>query len=405
MGTDPVIYIRTDGNAKIATGHLVRCLCIAQALESLGKSVCFLVSDADSSNLLLNLAASFFQGYSFSFDVKILETAVYDNLEAELEELRTLLKESPVHFNPDTKIFDCRISPQPDNIQCLKPRILLDSYFVTQKYLNSLREYAYIAYMDDLRAFDYNVDLIINYDVIPPSKKTEYQQAYTNAELTLLGAKYTPLRSQFQNQSITLRETVGDILITTGGSDPYHFTEAIVSYLLSQELAVNLHVVIGKLFTDTETLERLAAQSSNLKLYSNISNMAALMKQCDYAISAAGTTLYELCALGIPAISFTMADNQIIMAETFAETETIPYAGDIRTENLQENNALKNETLTSNLKSSNMEFVLNNINNHLNTLIRNPKQRIIQCHNMRRLVDGNGAIKIAEALLYVKRIL
>ena len=51
MGSDSVIYIRTDGNSKIATGHLVRCLCIAQALESLEKSVCFLVSDEDSFSL------------------------------------------------------------------------------------------------------------------------------------------------------------------------------------------------------------------------------------------------------------------------------------------------------------------------------------------------------------------
>ena len=91
MGTDSVIYIRTDGNSKIATGHLVRCLCIAQALESLGKSACFLVSDEDSFSLLKDLSASVFSGYTFSFDVKILKTACYDNMELELEELAVLL--------------------------------------------------------------------------------------------------------------------------------------------------------------------------------------------------------------------------------------------------------------------------------------------------------------------------
>ena len=78
MGTDSIIYIRTDGNSKIATGHFVRCLCIAEALENLGKRVCFLVSDTDSADLLQDLSSSIFQGYSFAFDVKILETAVYD---------------------------------------------------------------------------------------------------------------------------------------------------------------------------------------------------------------------------------------------------------------------------------------------------------------------------------------
>ena len=68
MGTDSVIYIRTDGNSKIATGHFVRCLCIAEALETLGKQVCFLVSDTDSADLLQDLSLSIFQGYSFSFE-------------------------------------------------------------------------------------------------------------------------------------------------------------------------------------------------------------------------------------------------------------------------------------------------------------------------------------------------
>ena len=88
MGTDSVIYIRTDGNAKIATGHFVRCLCIAQALETFGKQVCFLVSDTDSADLLNDLSNSIFQGYSFSFNVKILQTAVYNDLEQEMEELK-----------------------------------------------------------------------------------------------------------------------------------------------------------------------------------------------------------------------------------------------------------------------------------------------------------------------------
>ena len=62
MGTDSVIYIRTDGNSKIATGHFVRCLCIAEALETLGKQVCFLVSDTDSADLLRELSVSIFKG-------------------------------------------------------------------------------------------------------------------------------------------------------------------------------------------------------------------------------------------------------------------------------------------------------------------------------------------------------
>lgn len=387
MGTDSIVYIRTDGNSNIATGHLVRCLCVAQALESIGKSVCFLVSDDESHALLWALSATLFPGYSFSFQTKILETAVYDNLELELDELKTLLTKNVVCF--DTK--------QTASFQSISPVIFIDSYFVTETYLDSLQNYAKIAYMDDLRSFDYNVDLIINYDVIPLSKESEYKQAYTKAATLLLGAKYTPLRRQFQNQRVSLRPQIQNILITTGGSDPFNFSETVLTYLLSQNLCFHFHVVIGRLFQNTEYLENLAKQYPHVHLHYNVSDMAALMKKCDYAISAAGTTLYELCALGIPATSFTMADNQMIMAETFAETGAVVYAGDIRDKHNFYPNGLKSNTpIVCHKKQA--ELVCNNIKKHLDSLLLNPHQRIAQHQAMRRQVDGNGAIKIAEVL-------
>lgn len=398
MGTDSVIYIRTDGNSKIATGHLVRCLCIAQALENLGKKICFLVSDSDSESLLQDLAASVFAGYRFSFMVRVLETAVYNDLELELFELEHFLTGRP-------------LTQESVITSTSKPLILIDSYYVTPDYLYTLRKIAKIAYIDDLRAFDYDVDIVINYDVIPVSQKKEYIQSYTNADIKLLGADYTPLRSQFQNQEVTLRENIENILITTGGSDPYYFTEDIISYLISQGFAVDVHVVVGRLFTNIESLKTLANQSPFVHLHYNVSDMAALMKQCDYAISAAGTTLYELCALGIPAISITMADNQIIMAETFALTGAVPYAGDVRNKDAAyiSDNRNKHAAYTGNIQNRNIVPVGNSentkiqtiftcINDHLSTLLQNYSERTKQHQNMRHLVDGNGAIRIAGEL-------
>ena len=359
MGTDSVIYIRTDGNPKIATGHLVRCLCIAQALEELGKKVCFLVSDSISLASLQELSNSIFCDIPFSYESKILESAVYDNLDLELDELCTLLDKDKDDF--------------------AKPTILIDSYYVTDAYLTMLRKFATTVYMDDLRSFDYVVDYVINYDVIPPSKLEEYQQSYTLAKNTLLGAAYTPLRKQFQNQDIIYKKDIRTLLITTGGSDPYDFTPELLTRLISSNLSFDIHVVIGKFFKNTALLEDFAIKYPFIHLHRDVSNMATLMKQCEFAISAAGTTLYELCALGIPAISISMADNQIPMAQTFAETDAIPYAGDIRSQN-----------------------VYATILHYLSLITKD----ISICHKqqktMHELVDGNGAIKIAKIITHMK---
>ncbi|MGN1179787.1 MAG: hypothetical protein ACI4SD_01135 [Suilimivivens sp.] len=85
MGTDRLVYFRTDGNSHIATGHLVRCLSIADACLSLGMKVCFLVSDMEGRRLLQSFDPM------NRFPVYILQSAAYDDPEKELPEVLAFL--------------------------------------------------------------------------------------------------------------------------------------------------------------------------------------------------------------------------------------------------------------------------------------------------------------------------
>lgn len=351
MGTDRLVYFRTDGNSHIATGHLVRCLSIADACFSLGMKVCFLVSDQESKALLQSFDPA------CRFPVRILETAVYDDLEKELPEVLGMLNEA----GQAEQIF------------------FLDSYYVTEHYLSAVRTAAKVAYLDDLQLFDYPADLLINYDVIPESRSASYQAAYQNAARTLLGASYTPLRAQFTDLQPYCRDRVSNILVTTGGSDPYHFCLKLIEAFRansSMDLC-QLHVVVGRLNEDKDKLYKLADELPFLQLHENVSDMASLMTSCDLAVSAAGTTLYELCAAGVPSMSFCLADNQMTAAKAFDEAGIIPCAGDIR---------------------CNCDEVLVKIMNFVKDMLGNFQKRLTAQATMRQLVDGKGAMRIAKAL-------
>ena len=352
MGTDRLVYFRTDGNSHIATGHLVRCLSIADACFSLGMKVCFLVSDQESKALLQSFDPA------CRFPVRILETAVYDDLEKELPEVLGMLNEA----GQAEQIF------------------FLDSYYVTEHYLSAVRTAAKVAYLDDLQLFDYPADLLINYDVIPESRSASYQAAYQNAARTLLGASYTPLRAQFTDLQPYCRDRVSNILVTTGGSDPYHFCLRLIAAFRKNSFLhlCQLHVVVGRLNEDKDKLYKLADELPFLQLHENVSDMASLMTSCDLAVSAAGTTLYELCAVGVPSMSFCLADNQLTAAKTFEEAGIIPCAGDIR---------------------CNCDEVLGNVMNFVTYMSENSKKRKAALETMRQLVDGKGAVRIAEALI------
>ena len=351
MGTDRLVYFRTDGNSHIATGHLVRCLSIADACFSLGMKVCFLVSDQESKALLQSFDPA------CRFPVRILETAVYDDLEKELPEVLGMLNEA----GQAEQIF------------------FLDSYYVTEHYLSAVRAVAKVAYLDDLQLFDYPVDLLINYDVIPESRSASYQAAYQNAARTLLGASYTPLRAQFTNLQPYCRDRVSNILVTTGGSDPYHFCLRLIAAFRENSFLhlCQLHVVVGRLNEDKDKLYKLADELPFLQLHENVSDMASLMASCDLAVSAAGTTLYELCAAGVPSMSFCLADNQLTAAKAFDEAGAIPCAGDIR---------------------RSCDEVLGNVMNFVTYMSENSKKRKAALETMRQLVDGKGAMRIAKAL-------
>ena len=351
MGTDRLVYFRTDGNSHIATGHLVRCLSIADACFSLGMKVCFLVSDQESKALLQSFDPA------CRFPVRILETAVYDDLEKELPEVLGMLNEA----GQAEQIF------------------FLDSYYVTEHYLSAVRTAAKVAYLDDLQLFDYPADLLINYDVIPESRSASYQAAYQNAARTLLGASYTPLRAQFTDLQPYCRDRVSNILVTTGGSDPYHFCLRLIAAFRENSFLhlCQLHVVVGRLNEDKDKLYKLADELPFLQLHENVSDMASLMTSCDLAVSAAGTTLYELCAAGVPSMSFCLADNQLTAAKTFEEAGVIPCAGDIR---------------------RSCDEVLGNVMNFVTYMSENSKKRKAALETMRQLVDGKGAMRIAKAL-------
>ena len=387
MGTHQLIYLRTDGNKNIASGHLTRCLSLALACRQLGMDVHFLVSDEESLSLLQSIWESWAKTeekirepftLQTAFAVTKLKTASYDCLEKELPELTALLSA------PVSGAFSSAIAST-ENDMCVtskRPVLLIDSYYVTEAYLSALKPFAAIAYLDDLRLFDYPVDLLVNYDVIPKSERAACQ----NAERLLLGAAYTPLRSQFQGKQITIKKHVGNILITTGGSDPYHFCLSFIHKLkiLNSENPrifsdTVFHIIIGKLNDDKDALYARARELPFLKLHENVSDMAALMLGCDFAVSAAGTTLYELCALGVPSVSFTMADNQTASAKAFADAGAIPFAGDIR-ENPDEVLAMILR-LIKDFHGGNSYH-----------------QRKSAQAAMRRLVDGSGALRIAQAL-------
>lgn len=343
----PVIYFRTDGNEEIATGHIMRCLSIARACAALSMDARFLVSDEKSTALLE-------ERFSLPKEFPIICLhSDYQDLEKELPSLRSILKAAPE---------TCRL--------------FIDSYFVTKTYLSELQKLCPIAYLDDLIAFDYPVDLIVNYDV-----KRE-PACYHKAARRLTGAVYTPLREQFQNVSYEIKPEVRHVLLSAGGTDACNVIGTLFYRIFNEDAEdflqnLHYHVITSRLNSHFQELESLALCHPDIHIHTNVQDMAALMSRCDLGISAGGTTLYELCAIGVPSVSFITADNQLCAVQTFSEDQIIPCAGDARTS---------------------LEKTIDDLTAFLSGHKDSYSERKKSSQRMRAFIDGKGACRIAAAL-------
>ena len=358
-----MIYVRADGNTNIGMGHIMRCLSISDAISDIAdaskKPVFILAKNADKEDIDCCLKIINDRGY---------EATIIDN------DYRRMEKEIPLLANILSK----------DKTDV----VLVDSYQVTVSYYEQLRRMAKVVCLEDM-GYSYPVDLLINYNIYATDIADKYlgNEIEHKPDRVMLGVKYQPLRKEFSNvQCNTLiKDIVSDVMITTGGSDPNYATGAMLEKLTKEAAFKNIrfHVVSGPFNTNADRMKKEYKEQQNVIIYTGLSDLSELIKKCDVVITATGSTIYEVSALGIPFISFYYAENQRQGAEAFARLINVVNAGCFNLDN----DAYQNMQ------------VVDNIVNALKKCICDKEYRELLSNEERQLVDGKGAVRIAQAIL------
>lgn len=379
-----MIAFRVDANEQIATGHLMRCLAVAAELKRCGEQCIFFLAEKKETERILA------QGFPY----EVLESR-WDLMEEELPKLGSLLEK----YSPDW--------------------LVVDSYQVTKEYLRKLNEKVRVLYVDDMAQEIWPVFMVLHYS--DWLEDDAYQKRYEGSGTRVLcGMKYIPLRAEFYPGG---QRPEGSVLITTGGTDIYNVAGELLEYIFDEKQlsagnssfpieknvksafmkekqraleedrktesgkkelvdlrTLTYHVVVGSMNQHKEKLQKLEQEYSNIILHYNVDNMGTLMRSSDAAVSAGGTTVFELCACQIPTVCFSFADNQEEFAKKMGEKQVMLYAGDPR---------YGKEALLKNLAES-LQHVMENLD------LRKTMKK-----NMGTLTDGRGTERIAEALLYV----
>ena len=200
--------------------------------------------------------------------------------------------------------------------------VILDGYHFDALTQDAVRKAGFdLLVIDDFNHLDhYSANILLNQNLYAPDIN------YTiNPDATLLlGTKYTIFRKEFllkRNYKKQISEKTKNILVTMGGSDPYNVTLMVLKALeLLQNEQINVKVITGPANKHLESVKKRINNSKiPCNVHQNAIDMTELMEWADIAITAAGSTCWELAYMGVPMVVIAIAENQSMNASYLGE--------------------------------------------------------------------------------------
>lgn len=283
----PHVTIRADGSTQLGMGHVMRCLALAQALESRG-------------------IRSLYVGSPGSAGQAVFQTAGIETTDAEIK-------------GWDSDAEGVRRAA----LENASSWIILDGPNFRSEYLTSLTgtTAGILLLDDDGRAELPCVDVLCNPQVY--AERSMYPRAAASTRF-LLGSRYAIVRSAFVNAKKRPRANPGhikNVVVTMGGSDPEGGTLRVLKWLASAgnyARDLEIRTIIGPAYAESSVPDLLGVGGTlSLQVLRNPADLVDQFQWADVAISASGGTTVELAVLGIPMLLLPLANNQRLIAAAF----------------------------------------------------------------------------------------
>lgn len=291
---------RADASLQAGTGHVMRCLTLADELRRHGASASF-ICRAEPGNLIAHIKS---RGYK----ADVLESggsALVQQRDA--EQCVGLLAE----MRPDW--------------------IIVDHYALGREWEGAVRQYASKLFViDDLADRDHDCDLLLDQNLYD-GVEDRYAPLVPTHCRQLIGPRFALLRpefAQFRSKVSRPAQPVSSLLVSFGGADSTNETTRIVAILhdlLPQSVSVD--VVIGPTNPHGAQIKSLASDRPLITVHAGTDRMAELMALADAFIGAGGATTWERFCLGLPSLVIAVAENQVPTSQYLGKLGAIDYIG------------------------------------------------------------------------------
>lgn len=277
------IVFRTDASVQIGTGHVMRCLTLADGLRSEGADCVFICQGLTGH--LLDL---------------ILERGHH-----------AMLLDTTESFQTDATNSQRAIGSRPVDW------LVVDHYALDHRWEKVMRSFCHkLMVIDDLADRRHDCDLLVDQNLGRAAE--DYDKLLPHHANTLIGPRFALLRPEFaalREESLARRKQpwLQHLLITLGGVDKNNLTSDVLQTLRICNLPTDLRITVV-MGTHAPWLKQVHATAEAMprrtQVLVNVNDMARLMTDSDLVIGAAGGTAWERCSLGLPSLVITAAENQ-----------------------------------------------------------------------------------------------
>ena len=313
------VAFRADASLQIGTGHVMRCLTLADTLAARGAE-CLFICRAHPGNLLDLIRSKGHTAHSLPTEPASAEASLFAIQAADDAK-------HPVHSHWLGATQGEDAAACATILAELQPDwLIVDHYALDARWEQALKPYyRKLLVIDDLADRAHACDLLLDQTF---GRQAEDYRSRVPADCQLLcGSQYALLRPEFaalRPYSLQRRSEprLRHLLITMGGVDKDNATGQVLAALRQSALPddCRITVVMGSTAPWLAEVERLAQDMPwPTQIRVGVSDMAQLMADSDLAIGAAGATSWERCCLGLPTIMLPLAENQVQGCRTLAD--------------------------------------------------------------------------------------